>query len=77
MLIAAFSPQSAYVSNMRHLLLLLYGAGIVMTVMALFVDYTRSYGPDYGAMILRATQIYILVMLTKAALVRSKGEAGA
>lgn len=77
LLIAAITPQSMYSSNYRLLLVAIYLVGIVMTIMAMYEDYTRSYGPEYDVMILRATQIFILGMLTKIALTNSKGVKGA
>jgi hypothetical protein len=70
---AAVVPVSAYFSKQRLILVAIYSAGIIVTLMAVYMDYSRSYGSDYVAIFLRATQVYILLMLLKLALSGSKG----
>ena len=74
LLTATLAPQAAYTSNNRRALAVVYIVGIIASLVVIYIDLTRASGPNTHSAFLRSIQIFVLVMLTKIALVKTEGE---
>jgi len=68
LLTGVLCSKKAYATNIRFFALASYSSAFLMTLIVLYGDFTRHYGADYGAIIIRLFMLSVLWALAKQAL---------
>ena len=68
LLTGVLCSKKTYSTNIRFFALALYSVALLVTLIVLYSDFTRSYGPDYGAIMIRLFLLAVLGALANQAL---------